>query len=443
MTQQQKPLSAPPLKLSQKALRTQEAAISALMAAAIGNPELINLAAGFVDDQTLPVTECRQIAQKLFADEQLGRRALQYDTTIGLAPLRAKLLRHIEQLEGRSADSLGLRSDDILISTGSQQMLYLIADVLLNPGDIVIAANPSYFVFTGTLDSMGAQVLAVPSDGEGMDVDAVAGLLESLRTQGRLAQVKFVYCGSYYDNPTGLSLSLPRRRRLVEIVRSFSTDHRILILEDAAYRELRYDGEALPSIKSFDPENRYTILTQTFSKPFAPGIKLGYTAVPHDLMHAILQQKGNHDFGSANVCQHIALLAMNDGSYEAHLHVLRSAYGRKRDLMLWALNKHFGGEKTITWTRPHGGMYVWLTLPAVVDTSRESAVFKRSVDNGVLYVPGDLCFHPDQTGRVPRNSIRLSFAQVAAEKIEEAIRRLAEAVKGQMAQAAVGGGSRQ
>src|ERR1041385_8188220 len=290
--------STPPLSLSAKARRTHDSPISLLMASALANPSLISFAAGFVDPLTLPLQETAAITQRILADPQKGRSALQYDTTLGLKTLRSALVTHLEALENRPAASLGFNGDDILVTTGSQQALYLIADSLLDPGDIVIAANPSYFVFTATLQSLAARVMPVPMDENGMDVEAVGSLLARLEESGDLSSVKFIYCTSFFDNPTGLSLSAPRRKRLVEIVRQFSREHRILILEDAAYRELRYDGEALPSIKSFDPQNQYTILTQTFSKPFAPGLKLGYTVMPHSLMDPILHQKGNHDFGS-------------------------------------------------------------------------------------------------------------------------------------------------
>src|SRR5687767_1489989 len=312
----------PGLALSAKAARTREQPISFLIAEALRNPRLINLAAGLVDPLTLPVDECDAITRRLFADPARGRAALQYDTTVGLAPLRQALLAHLEQLEGLSGREMGLTENDFVVTTGSQQALYLIGDALLDPGDIVIAANPSYFVYTGTLDSLGAKVLTVPMDQDGMVVDEVEHLLARLERDGRLDRVKLVYCTSYFQNPTGLTLAADRRPRLLEIVRRFSKRHRILILEDAAYRELRYDGEAHRSIKSYDPLNRFTIISHTFSKPFAPGLKLGYTAMPPDLLHAVLQQKGNHDFGSANLAQHIAMESMRDGSYAKHVDVL-------------------------------------------------------------------------------------------------------------------------
>lgn len=417
------------LSFSSKTLRTREQPISYLIATALRNPSLINLAAGLVDPLTLPVEECERITHRIFSDLARGRATLQYDTTLGLSELRREALKHIEELEGLDASAMGLTADHVVLTTGSQQSLYLVSDVLLDPGDIVIAGNPSYFVYTGTLDSLGANVLAVPMDEGGMDVEAVGRLLETLEHQGRLDRVRLIYCTSYFDNPTGLSLSPERRPRLLEIARRFSRKHRLLILEDAAYRELRYDGPAVRSIKSYDAHNRHTVLTHTFSKPFAPGIKLGYTAMPDDLLHAVIQQKGNHDFGSANLSQQIALEAFRDGSYGRHVKLLQESYRLKRDAMVSALERHVPREAGIHWTFPHGGLYVWLTLPDSIDTSRTGPMFGKCVDAGVLYVPGGYCFQPDSSGVVPRNHVRLSFGQVAPAQIEPGIRRLAGVVE--------------
>ena len=424
------------LSLSSKARRTHEQPISYLIAEALRNPRLINLAAGLVDPLTLPVAECEAITRRIFADPAGARRALQYDTTLGLHALREATLRHMESLEGMSASAMGLDAEHVAITTGSQQALYLVADALVDPGDIVIAANPSYFVFTGTLASLGASVLPVPMDDDGMDVEAVEALLARLDREGRLSKVKLVYCTSYYQNPTGLTLSAERRPRLLEIVRRYSESagHRILILEDAAYRELRYDGPAHRSIKSYDAGNLYTIISHTFSKPFAPGIKLGYTAMPNDLLHAILQQKGNHDFGSANLTQYIALEALSDGSYHKHVVELQQAYRAKRDAMLAALDESMPAAAGLHWTKTHGGLYVWVTLPEGFDTSRGSPFFAECIKAGVLYVPGVYCFQPDPTtGRTSTNHLRLSFGQVAPDQIAPGIERLASVVRTQLA----------
>lgn len=393
---------------------------------ALDDPGLINFAAGFVDPLSLPVEECLEIARRLLSDAARGRAALQYDTTIGLKALREEVLRHIERLEGRSASDMGLGPQHVVITNGSQQALYLIAEVLIDPGDIVLAANPSYFVYTGTLRSFGARVVAVPADQNGMDADAAASALAQLEAGGLLHRVKFIYVNSYFDNPTGCTLSLDRRRRLVEVAARYADRQRIVILEDAAYRELRYEGDDLPSMKSMDAGNRLTVLTQTFSKPFAPGLKVGYTLMPAELAGAVLSQKGNHDFGTSSLCQHMALESLRDGSYARHVEALRAEYRRKRDLMLAALERHM--PPGCTWTRPAGGLYVWLTLPPQADTSGEGPIFRAAVRNGVLYVPGDCCFQPDEHGRIPRRYMRINFAQVEAGSIDEGVRRLAGAV---------------
>jgi 2-aminoadipate transaminase len=416
------------LPLSAKALRTQEQPISFLITEALRNPRLINLAAGLVDPLTLPVEETQAITQRLFSDTARARAALQYDTTLGLRELRLRMLKHMEDLEGVPGIKLGLTEENLVLSTGSQQALCLVGDALVDPGDIVIAANPSYFVYTGTLSSLGARVETVPMDDGGMDVEAVDRLLGVLERRGLLPRVKFVYCTSYFDNPTGLTLAPERRPRLLEIVKKYSTDHRILILEDAAYRELRYDGPPYRSIKSYDPDNRFTVISHTFSKPFAPGLKLGYSAMPDDLLHAVLQQKGNHDFGSANITQHIALEAMRDGSYDEHVKVLQAAYRAKRDATVSALARLMPKRPDLHWTHPLGGLYVWITLPESLDTSRGNAMFAAAIEEGVLYVPGDYCFQPDEKGKLPKNHLRLSFGQVAPDQIEPGIQRLANVI---------------
>lgn len=418
------------LPFSAKALRTCPQPINYLIAKAVGNPNLISFAAGLVDEQTLPVAACGRIAQRIFGDTQRGRVALQYETTLGLKPLRHRLLQHLEELEGRSASALSLTADDLVVTTGSQQALYLIADCLVDPGDIVITANPDYFVYTGALQSLGAQLMAVPMDDDGMDTNALADLLGTLDRQGQLPRVKFIYCTSYYQNPTGLTLGHHRRGHMVQIARQFSRGHRILIVEDGAYRELRYDGQPLPSIKSHDPDNRYTVLTQTFSKPFSPGLKVGYTAVPPDLMQALLHQKANHDFGSASICQQMVLEAMNDGSYTAHVAMLRQEYRRKRDAMLDAMRRHMPRLPGLHWTEPHGGLYVWLTLPRGADASADSAIFRKCLDHGVLYVPGEYCFQPPD---IPHNHMRLCFGKVAAGQILPGIERLASVIAEELA----------
>jgi 2-aminoadipate transaminase len=219
---------------------------------------------------------------------------------------------------------------------------------------------------------------------------------------------------------------------LLQIVQRYSAEHRILLLEDAAYRELTFAGEPPASIKSHDKGNEHVALVQTFSKPFAPGVKTGYGLLPRDLMGPAVAQKGNHDFGSAHLTQHLMLAALRSGLYAQHVAKLRERYAAKCRAMLEALDEHLGGfaPGETRWTKPNGGLYVYLTLPADVDTGRQSRLFSRAIAEGVLYVPGEYCYGPDPTRAIPRNQMRLSFGLAEIDAIREGVRRLAVAIRG-------------
>jgi 2-aminoadipate transaminase len=238
--------------------------------------------------------------------------------------------------------------------------------------------------------------------------------------------VKLIYTVDYFQNPTGLTLSADRRRHLVEIVKRYADRQRILILEDAAYRELRYEGDEIVSVKSFDPENRLVVYAGTFSKPCAPGLKTGYALMPNELVEPLIRIKGNHDFGSNNLSQHVILRLLTSGAYAKHVEYLRSAYRKKRDAMVAGLEAEFGGLTGTSWTRPKGGMFVWLTLPPEVVTSPDSAFLKAALKEGVLYIPGEFG-HVSETGDIPRCEARLSFGDASVDQIREGVRRLRRA----------------
>ena len=405
--------------------------ISFLMAYAVGNPDLISLAAGLVDYQSLPIEETGKLVGELLAEPRAGQVALQYGTTRGLRELREVLLEHMARLDGLEPQDLGADPDHVVVTSGSQQLLFIITDVLVDPGDIVITEWPSYFVYLAALKSFGAEVRAVEIDEQGMVPEQLERLLSELQASGDLHRVKILYTSDYHQNPTGITLSADRRPKILDIVRCYSRDHRILILEDAAYRELTYDGQGPASIRSHDPDNQHVVLAQTFSKPFSPGLRTGYGLLPGDLVEPVLSQKGNHDFGSANFLQHLLLAAMTKGVYDQHVDQLRRTYAAKCDAMLEALQHHLGryaGDQ-MRWTIPSGGMYVYLSLPLNIDTGRQGTLFQRALDRHVLYVPGEFCYCPDPTRTVPRHHIRLSFGEVTIEQIGEGIARLAEGIR--------------
>ena len=412
-----------PRYFSEKAKRTGAPPISYLMTAAVTNKGVISLAAGLVDYATLPVAETRSALAKLLADETRAREMLQYGTTEGLTRLREQALDR--SLRGSARRAVAV--DDVILGTGSQQLLYLVAEELVDPGDIVLVAAPTYFVFLGALESMGARAVGIPMDEDGMQVDVLAEELQRLADAGERERVKFVYADTYFQNPTGRSLRVARRRQLLDVVERASTaEHRIFVVEDAAYRDLSYDGEDTPPIKQFDEENRQVIYLGTFSKPFSPGLKTGFGFFPRELVPTLLYLKGSHDFGSANFCQHLLSEALASGALDAHAEVLRRAYRRKRDVMLAALKRHLGPG--VHYTVPGGGLYVWVEMPAGVNTGRRGAYFRACLRAGVLYVPGEYCFAQEGPFVRPKACLRLCHAVPSEAEIEEGVARMGRAL---------------
>ena len=419
-----------PLPLSARSRRTGDSPISFFIRKAIEDPSLVSLAAGLVDEESLPTADFAEAVAAVMADPAAGRAALQYGSTQGLLSLRERLLRHVCAADGVEPDDLGLSPDDVVLTTGSQQLLYLLGEVLCDPDDIVLTEAPSYFVYHDALKSQGVRAVSVPMDAGGMDMNALDATLARLDRAGDLGRVKLIYTVDYFQNPTGLSLAAERRPRLVEIARKYCRSHRLFVLEDAAYRELRYDGPDVTSVKRYDPGNEYVVYASTFSKPCSPGVKTGYAILPRDLVGPVCDLKGNHDFGSANVLQHVLDRLMASGAYHRHVVELRRVYRAKKEAILRALEAEFADWPEVTWTEPAGGLYVWLTFPPHLDAGPDGPLVGRAVEEGVLYVPGQYGHVPDDAGRVPRNEVRLSFGVAPPEQLVEGVRRLRAACRG-------------
>ena len=414
---------------SQRSLRTADQPISYFMKQAVENPDLISLAAGLVDSVSVPAAEVLEVAAEILGQPCAAQAALQYGTTQGLRPLRDKLLARTCFLDGVEPPDLSLTADNVVVTTGSQQLLYLVGEMLFDPGDIVIAEAPSYFVYQGTLSSLGVRTLSVPVDDEGLNTDSLAELLAKLERTSELPRLRLIYVCDYFQNPTGLTLSLARRRRLLDLVRRYSRHRRVFILEDAAYRELRYEGEDLPSIKSFDDGNQHVILTMTFSKACAPGLKTGYAVLPKDLVEPLLRLKGNHDFGSNNFTQHLIDRLLETGKYDRQVAKLRDVYREKRDAILEALAQEFPPASGVRWVAPRGGLYVWLSFPRHIACGPDGQLMHEALGEGVLYVPGEFCYVKNDNESVPTWEARLCFGVATLEQIREAVRRLGRAVR--------------
>lgn len=416
-----------PLARSEKSQRTTDSPITYFIQKALENPALISFAAGLVDETSFPVAAVGAAAAKLAANPDAARAALQYGSTQGLPALRKQTLEMVCSADGVAPDELNLSAADVVITTGSQQLLYLLGELFIDPGDIVIVEAPSYFVYHSLLQSHGARVLAVPMDEHGMRMDGLEALLERLERSDELPRVKLIYTVDYFQNPTGLTLGAERRPKLVELARRFSRTHRILVLEDAAYRQLRYDGADIASVKRFDPKNEYVAYAGTFSKSLSPGLKTGYAILPPDVMAPLLHLKGSHDFGSTNFVQYLISEVIASGGYDRHVGSLREIYRQKRDLMLGAFDREFADVPAASWTVPAGGLYVWLTLDGM-DTGPDGPLVPAALEAGVLYVPGEFGHVPDEAGQVPANECRISFGVATPAQIVEGVHRLRVAV---------------
>ncbi|MCP4174030.1 MAG: PLP-dependent aminotransferase family protein [Fuerstiella sp.] len=412
--------------------RASAQAIGYLMQQGIENADCLSLAAGFVDPETLPVELVRQTTAELMS-ASAGKSTLQYGTTPGSDSLREVFRNYLAELEGDSNHRTSLSLDRIVLTTGSQQLLLLVSQALFNPGDICLVAAPTYFVYLGVLDGVGANAIPVTTDENGMCPDALDAELQRLSDEGQLHRVKLVYVVSYHDNPAGISVSAERRPRLLDVVRKWSDSQHVFLLEDAAYRELHYDGPVLPSIFSYDQQHdddrQHVILSQTFSKSFSPGLRVGVSVLPQQLIKPVFDLKCNEDFGSGHFSQNVVASVLQSGAYRQHVSRLQQSYKGKRDAMLAAADQFFSDVPGVSWLHPNGGLYVWMTLPDHVPTGFDSDLFKRATHTDkVMYVPGELCYPSDWNQR-PRNQMRLSYGVLDNDGIREGIQRLASAVR--------------
>ena len=399
------------------------------MQTALARPGLISLAAGFTDHESLPVDDVRELLETLLSSRQRGRRALQYGSTQGDPHLRELTVDHLRKLDAIAKSHPAYRPERTIISNGSQQLLYMLTEALCDPGDIVLVEDPTYFVYLGILQSHGIEARGVKIDRDGADPESLAEVLATLKKKGELRRVKALYLVSYFQNPTGTTTTLQRKRAVLEVLRDYegAAGHPLYLLEDAAYRELRFAGEDVKSALSLKGAADRVVYAGTYSKPFATGTRVGFGILPEPLFTAVLRIKGNHDFGTSNLMQQLLAAALASGRYAKHLKVLQSRYGRKADVMAKALKKVF--PSTVEWTEPAGGLYFWARLPSTVKTGTASKLFKGSLANGVLYVPGELCY-ADEPGRSkPNCEMRLSFGSARELDIRKGIQRLSRALQ--------------
>ncbi|HUR46823.1 MAG TPA: PLP-dependent aminotransferase family protein [Candidatus Saccharimonadales bacterium] len=414
--------------LSALAQRTQEPAISWLMKMTLDHPNLVSLAAGFTDNSTLPVQETLELLEEIFSSKKTGQAALQYGSTAGDACLR-RLTAHDLQAMDNTADQKVYQHDRVLITHGSQQLLYLVTECLCNPGDIVLLEDPTYFVYLGILQSHGVQCRGTPMESDGLDLAALQRTLDTMARSGELQRVKMLYLVSYFQNPSGITTSYHKKAAALELLNFYEkkAGHPIYLLEDAAYRELRFKGDDEPSALSVREYAERVIYAGTYTKPFATGARVGFGVLPEPVGTAVRRVKGNHDFGTANLLQQLLAHAVESGIYERHLALLQRRYAEKAGVMVEAIDKFF--PKEVLWEEPRGGLYVWAKMPRRFKTGERSKIFETALKKDVLYVPGELCYGLDPTRGKPNHEMRLSFGGATEEEIRTGIERLGKVLK--------------
>lgn len=368
-------------------------------------PDIISFAGGLPAPEVFPLEQFREACNRVLA--QFGAQALQYSTTEGYRPLREMIARHTRRY------AVEVAPENILITSGSQQALDLIGRLFINRGDYIVVESPTYLGAIQAWNAYGAQYVTVPTDEHGMIVDE---LEKALRVGP-----KFIYVLPNFQNPGGWTLSLERRRKLVELADRYG----VPIVEDDPYGQLRYEGEHLPPVVALDSQYRAengkhysgnVIYLSTFSKILAPGIRLAWVIAPQEVIRRLVMAKQAADLHTATFNQMVAYEVGKGGFLDEHVKVIRRVYKERRDVMLEMMDELFPPE--VRWTRPEGGMFLWVMLPKGINTAE---VLQLAVERKVAFVPG-APFHPNGGGE---NTMRINFSYSSPETIREGISRLA------------------
>jgi 2-aminoadipate transaminase len=374
--------------------------IRALFAVA-SRPEIVSFAGGMPATSALDMDAVEDVVARVIRDS--GATALQYGGGQGRPELRERLVEVMHH-EGVPA-----HADDLVVTVGGQQALELIATCFIDPGDVVIAEGPTYVGGIGALSSLQAEVRHVPTDDDGMQVDLLEDVLAQLTAEGR--QAKYVYTIPTHQNPAGVSLSVDRRHRLAEL----AEQHDLMIVEDNPYGLLDFAGRTFPSLRELAPER--VIYVGTMSKTFAPGVRTGWIAAPHPVRDKLVLLREAADLCPSNLTGMVVESWLADQPWREQIKRFRGVYHEKAELMLRALDTEMPAG--VSWTKPAGAFYVWLTVPRGIDTSD---LLAKAIQHRVAYVPGR-GFYADGAGG---DQLRLCFSYPSTDRIPEGVTRLGE-----------------
>lgn len=375
---------------------------------AMSNPGMISFGGGAVAKETLPIEQTLAIANDILGSGGKGAEALSYGPVMGIAQLRQAVADHLLKPKGVDASM-----EDILILTGGLEAMNLMCQVFIDPGDVILVETPTFVHSVEIFDMFEAKLVPVKTDEFGMDPDDVEKKINEF-------DPKMVYVVPTFQNPTGITLALERRKRLAEL----GSKYDVIILEDDPYRDIRYSGEDLPPIKTFDKTNN-TVIANSFSKIFSPGMRLGYLYASSEIISKAADAKSATNSHTSVLPQMICAEFFNKGYYEDHLKKLCDVHRERRDAMLRAINQYFPeGTKHTT---PDGGLFIWVELPYVINTTE---LLKESASNpeiGVAYIAGEGFF--TEGGGKGSNCMRLCFSAVPVDKINIGIERLGRLIK--------------
>ncbi len=357
--------------------------------------QVTSFAGGLPSKEFFPIDDIRRINEQIFAEE--GGEAIQYAASDGYDPLRQYLVEFMKRYQVTDIDY-----KNILITSGAQQGLAYLSKGLITKGSVVITENPSYPGALDTFRAYGAKVLGVDMDDDGLKMDQLEAVL-----QANAGKVAFIYTIADFQNPTGRSMSIPRRKELVELAEKYDT----FIVEDGPYSLISFDGSVMPAIKSFDSYGR-VIYSGSTSKTIAPGLRIGWLIADHESITKLVYLKMRDDLQVNNMAQRQVYHYMKDCDFDGHLKTVIDVYRKRRDLMAKCVEESFpSGTRIVV---PGGGLFMWLELPEGVDTL---AMFDYVFQKNIAYVPGTF-FCPNGSGK---NAMRLNFSTTSEEKIQECI----------------------
>ena len=375
-------------------------AVGAILQAA-ADPKIISFAGGLPAPELFPVKEMKAAVDKVF--EEHGQEAMQYGAAKGVTALREVIQQHVKEKEDVDSEL-----DNVLVTTGSEQALDLVGKAFVDPGDTVLVEQPTYLCALDVFRSYGANFASVEMDEDGMKMDA---LEEALKAN---PNTKLIYTVPNFQNPTGRTMTEERRKQLAELAEKYD----VYVLEDNPYGEIRFAGQHVPAVKSFD-KSGHVLYMSTFSKTLAPGFRLGWLVAGEDVVNKLTVLKQSADLHTDNLAQFAVAQFFADNDVDAHVKEISALYGKRKDLMLEGIKKYF--PEGVKYTDPEGGMFLWVEVPGVDDTVE---LFKECLEHDVAFVPGDPFF----AGEVQPGAFRLNYSNMKEDQIEVGLKRLGAAL---------------